>query len=225
MPHLELRKRILITAFEAFDGRDKNASAEAVKALMQETIAANIELIVCLLPVETGTASKQMRCAIKDNQPDYVISLGEAKRDAICIETVAYNERKFLIPDNAGLLIDGTPVEPDGPASYDTTLPFEAMLHAIDRTGVPVRLSDDAGRYLCNEVMYSTLYDVARREALIPAGFIHVPHLPEAAIEPDYPSMPTEYVVRALLAVLGVLSGDSNTVKVKNQRTSENQSG
>jgi pyroglutamyl-peptidase len=225
MPQAERRKRILITAFEPFDGRTKNASAEAVKALMQETIPANIEITVCLLPVETITAPEQVLRAINDRQPDYVVSLGEAKRDSVCIETVAYNERKFTIPDNAGFLLDGK-IVPDAATSYVATLPVEAMLHAIARTGVQVRLSDDAGRYLCNEVMYSVLHDLTHRDqAPVPAGFIHVPHLPEVALDPDYPSMPTEQVVRALLAVLDVLASDTSAATAQTQGTSESQSG
>jgi pyroglutamyl-peptidase len=219
----ELKLRILLTAFEPFDGRAKNASAEAVKALMQQPLPADLEIVVCLLPVETGAASEQVRRAIIDHQPQYVLSLGEAKRDAICIETVAYNERKFTIPDNSGLLIEGSPIVLDGPASYEATLPVEALLQAIEQTGVQARLSDDAGRYLCNEVMYSSLHTVANHDALIQVGFVHVPHLPEAAVEPDYPSMPTEQIVQALLAVLDTLAS-LNGVKAQIPETSGSQS-
>jgi pyroglutamyl-peptidase len=216
--------RVLLTAFEPFDGRAKNASAEAVKALMQQPLPAGIEIIVRMLPVETGAASEQVRRAIIDHEPHYVLSLGEAKRDAICIETAAYNERKFTIPDNSGLLVEGSPVILDGPTSYSATLPVEALLRAIERTRIQVRLSDDAGRYLCNEVMYSMLHSVAAHNALIHAGFVHVPHLPEAAIEPDYPSMPTEQVVKALLAMLETLTSQ-NGVMAQTPETSGNQSG
>jgi pyroglutamyl-peptidase len=221
----QYQKRILITAFEPFDGRTKNASAEAAAALIKEETPANIEIVICLLPVETGTASKLIQIAMDEHQPDYVISLGEAKRDAICIEMTAYNERSFTIPDNTGLLLKSSPVLKDGPASYSATLPVEAMLYGIEQAGIAARLSYDAGRYLCNEVMYSALHAAQERDRLVSVGFIHVPHLPEAAADTAYPAMPTQEVVRALLAVLTVLSKHpGNETKAQMPKISGTQS-
>jgi pyroglutamyl-peptidase len=41
--------------------------------------------------------------------------------------------------------------------------------------GIPARLSDDAGRYLCN----ATLFHLLARAGKLPCGFIHVPSTPE----------------------------------------------
>src|SRR5205814_7677923 len=97
------QKRILISAFEAFDGRTRNASAEAAKQLatQKDRLPAGLEIFTCLLPVETGRAAEMLNAEILRIQPDDVVSLGEAKRDAICLETTAHNERKFTIPDNS----------------------------------------------------------------------------------------------------------------------------
>ena len=196
-------KTILVTAFEPFGGRARNASEAALRALPRR-LAAGFRLHKRLLPVEAGRASEAIAQAIDEIVPDAVVCLGEAARDALCVEQVAYNERRYPIPDNAGRTFDGSPIDPDAPPLYRATLPVEAMVILMQATGVPARLSDDAGRYLCNEALFSALNHLTKRGMAIPAGFIHVPLLPETAKE-DQPSLPTKETVRGVLAALMAL--------------------
>lgn len=196
-------KTILITAFEPFAGRSLNASERALQAL-PDTLG-DVQLHKRLLPVETGRASEAIAQAIDEVNPDAVVCMGEALRDALCVEQIGYNERRYTIPDNAGNTFDGDPIDPDGPSDHCATLPTEAMVAAIRAAGVPVRLSDDAGRYLCNEVLFSTLHHLAKRGLDTPAGFIHVPLLPEVA-EEDKPSLPTKETAKGVLAALEALA-------------------
>lgn len=201
-----MSKRILITAFEPFGGRSRNASAEALTMLTAHlSDLPHFEVITRLLPVAMGEASEQLCALIDELQPDMLISLGEAKRDALSLETTGYNERKFTIPDNKGQTADG-PINPHSAPSFISTLPLGAMLTAIESAGVPVRYSHDPGRYLCNEVLYSALDHIARNRLLTRAAFIHVPLLPDTISQPEDPSMPTDEVVRGLLAALHALA-------------------
>lgn len=149
-----------------------------------------------------------LRAAIDEVQPDIVLCLGEAKRPEICLEQVGWNERRFTQPDNAGNQFDGTPIREGGPESYRTTLPLDAMLSAMQAEIPATRFSDDAGRYLCNEALYTCLDHIARHHLDVTAGFIHVPLLPEGADDPDDAgcTMPTGDIVRALAAGLKVLA-------------------
>ena len=205
----QLQKTTLLTAFEPFGGRDRNASAEALVQLVELPAGTFYPLLLVAqhLPVETGRAAQLICRAIDQIYPDYVICLGEAKRDAICLERVGYNELCFTIPDNVGKMVQEQPVVPDAPLTYPATLPLEIMLPAMQKTGAPVRISDDPGRYLCNEVLFSTLHHIIQHNLSIQAGFIHVPRLPEAATEPDHPCLPTAETVRALTAGLLSLAG------------------
>jgi pyroglutamyl-peptidase len=213
MEHKSARLIILVSAFEPFGGRGKNASAEALAQLACESFEM-ADIRTTLLPVETEKAFAQLRVELERIQPDILLCLGEAKRDALCLETTGYNERRFSIPDNAGHTLDGTPINSAGPASYPSTLPLDQMLQAVGPMNIPVCLSDDPGRYLCNEVLYSALDYVATHNLPVRVGFIHIPHLPEAATEdPDYPTMPTEQVVLALCAVIEILLRQADTAK------------
>lgn len=199
------QRTILMTAFEPFGGRTKNASAEALAQFVDQLDKDfPLRVVTRGLPVAAGEAGEMLRAAIDEVKPDYVLCLGEAKRPEICLERVGWNERRFTQPDNAGNHFNGTPIREGGPASYPSTLPLDAMLSAMQQETPAARFSDDAGRYLCNEALYTCLDHIARHGLNVQAGFIHVPLLPEHAASPDDAgsTMPTGDVVRALAAGL-----------------------
>jgi pyrrolidone-carboxylate peptidase len=69
---------ILLTAFEPFGGRAKNASAEALAGVMQQAKAlTGLSLTARLLPVEAGLAADQLRAALDEVRPDVLLSLGD----------------------------------------------------------------------------------------------------------------------------------------------------
>ena len=81
--------KILVTAFEPFNGRDINPSQ-----LILEKIEApeGVTLIKELLPVEFKATTKILKELLKQHQPDVVISLGQAgNRPEISVERVAIN--------------------------------------------------------------------------------------------------------------------------------------
>lgn len=215
--------RILLTAFEPFGGRHKNASAEALALFRDQAAMPNMSIEIQLLPVESGRAPQMLCRIIDESLPDIVLCLGEAKRDALCIETTGYNERQFTIPDNAGNRFERSPIRQDRPDSLKVTLDVGELLQAIEAAGVPVRISDDPGRYLCNEVLFSLLNHLAERRLPIRAGFIHVPHLPEYAVTDDYPSMLTSEVVRALRRVLDTLVKSRRIEALSSDRGAQSQ--
>ena len=96
-----------------------------------------------------------------------------------------------------------SPIEPDGPIAYWATIPVREVVEAIRQEGIPATLSYSAGTFVCNHVFYSACHFAAGRGLDIKVGFIHVPYLPEQALEKDAaPSMSQECVVRAVEAAV-----------------------
>ena len=200
--------RLLLSGFEPFDGRDINTSEAAMRALREHQYH-DVELHTALLPVDRGRGPAALLQAVQTVQPDAVLCLGEAKgRLRVSIERVAINLLDYRIPDNAGNQIVDEPIVPDGPAAYFVTLPVRAMVQAVADAGVPAELSLSAGAFLCNQVSYVLLHELATRQVQCRAGFIHLPLLPEqAAREPvPVPSMSLEVVERGLRAVVETLA-------------------
>ncbi len=201
---------LLLTGFEPFGGQTINSSEQAARALSGAGLP-DINMRIAILPVDRERGPAALLCALDAALPDAVVCLGEAaRRTAISIERVAINLLDFRIPDNAGRQYVDEPIAPDGPAAYFTTLPARAMLDAARAAGAPAARSLSAGAFLCNQVFYTLMHELSRRGARIPAGFIHIPQLPEqvAGAEAATASMALDTAVRGLAAALSALRAE-----------------
>lgn len=164
--------KILVTAFGPFDGRSENASSLALRGL--KCIFPDIRTRV--LPVDAVIAPARLRQALRQIRPDALIMLGEAAGSKrIRLETTAWNELDFGIPDIAGRQLSSRPVFPGSPISRLSTLPLDRLLLKLDALGHEVALSNDPGRYLCNQVFYTAAEFLLKHATSCPAGFIHLP--------------------------------------------------
>lgn len=180
--------RLLLSGFEPFGGSDRNPSRDLVETLLGEPMP-GVDLQTIVLPVETETAPARLLDAWRSHGSDTIVMLGEAAgRTAITPEVVAINLRDFEIPDNAGRTIAHRPVVEDGPAAHFSTLPIASITDAIRSRGVPSVRSLTAGTYLCNELMYRVLHEIAITGRRTRAGFIHIPRLPEQCTGSGHPA-------------------------------------
>jgi pyroglutamyl-peptidase len=122
------------------------------------------------LPVVAGVAEKFAREAIERVSPELCLALGEAAPEPweVRLERTYHNEDHFRIPDNAGNQWGPVPIEPGGAAVQYSTLDLIGLAFEAP---VPVRVSDDAGRFLCNRLAYS----LASSYQSLPLAFVHVP--------------------------------------------------
>ncbi|MBR4992271.1 MAG: pyroglutamyl-peptidase I [Clostridia bacterium] len=195
---------ILITAFEPFQQETVNATMEAL-ALLPDSVCGHV-LTRRVLPVAFGKAIDCIKTLVDELSPDAVICLGQATgRSDVTPERVAINVSDARIPDNAGFQPADLPIREDGPAAYFSTLPLRAMIAAMKEAGVPASLSNTAGTFVCNNLMYGLLDHLDRTGRHIPAGFIHIPATPAQAVERPSPSLSPETVAKGLLAAISVL--------------------
>lgn len=188
---------LLLSGFEPFGGSPINPSMELARRLEGRTIG-RWSLRTCVLPVVTEAAPNLLGEAIDRHRPAAVVACGEnAGAAGLEVETVAVNLRNLARGDNAGNRLVGSPVFAGGPPHLRASLPVEAMVAASLAVGVPAQLSESAGTFLCNEVMYELL----RRHPAIPGGFLHMPRLPEQAAAGS-PSMPLGRIEAGVLAML-----------------------
>lgn len=193
---------ILVTGFEPFGGESVNPSWEAVRLLPEELGGARVRRLC--LPVTGESAVALIRDALRERPADLVVAVGQAGgRFGVTPERVAINLDDYRIPDNDGAQPIDLPIEPDGPAAYFSTLPVKAMVQAIREAGYPASLSDSAGTYVCNHVMYGVLSLLAREYPGARGGFIHVPYsTAQAAQKQNAPGMALPEIAAALEAAL-----------------------
>lgn len=194
-------KKLLISGFDPFGGERINPSFEAVKLLPD--VIGEYELTKIELPTVFGRAAEIMIEKIAEIRPDAVICVGQAGgRRGITPEVIGINLREASIADNAGNMPRNEKIRKVAPDGIFSTLPVREMVEAIKAEGLPAYLSYSAGAFVCNDLLYSLLYEFKDTEIKI--GFIHVPFLPEQARE-GVPSMQLSEIVRGLRAAVECL--------------------
>lgn len=177
--------KILVTGFEPFAGWPHNPSSTLLEHLPEHLGQA--QLVRATLPVDTRRAPEALSELYRRHRPGVVLHLGlAAGRVLLSLERLAVNLLDFEIADNGGHRLQDTPILPGSPLALHTRLPIRAIQARWAEAGIPGVVSNSAGLYLCNQVMYLAL---ATLPPEVPAGFIHLPpdetlalHKPQAFV-------------------------------------------
>ncbi|WP_252223590.1 MULTISPECIES: pyroglutamyl-peptidase I [unclassified Clostridium] len=205
--------KVLITGFDPFGGESINPALEAVKKL-PNTIS-NAEIIKLEIPTVFKKSLEKIEENILAHKPDIVISIGQAGgRFGITPERVAINIDDARIADNEKNQPIDLKVFEDGENAYFTTLPIKAMVKEMQESGIPSSVSNSAGTFVCNHVMYGVLYMINKKYPNIKGGFIHVPYIPSQVVnKPNMPSMSIEDISKGL--ELSVKAAVENNTDIK----------
>lgn len=206
--------KVLITGFDPFGGESINPALEAVKKLPDTICGA--EIIKLEIPTVFRKSLEKIEENIIKHNPDIVISVGQAGgRFGITPERVAINVDDARIPDNESKQPIDVPVFEDGENAYFTTLPIKAMVEEIKKGNIPGSVSNTAGTFVCNHVMYGILYMAAKKYPNIKGGFIHVPYIPSQVLDkPNMPSMSAEDITKGLELCIKAAVSKNEDVKV-----------
>lgn len=196
-------KNILITGFEPFGGEAINPSLEAVMALPGEIDGTKVTKMS--LPVVFDKSADVLFEALKNASYDAIVSVGQAGGTSkITIERIAINIDDTKSPDNDGNSPIDQQIAQGAPVAYFATLPIKKILQNLIDQKIPATISNTAGTYVCNHIMYQVLHHIAQNNLKIQSGFIHIPYLPEQTLEKpaNTPSMPLENIIAALKIII-----------------------
>jgi pyroglutamyl-peptidase len=175
--------RVLIAGFEPYGGRALNPAARLATALDGQRIA-GATMVGRLLPVAFAGLRERLEACLAEVRPSIALAVGLAPGEAmIRLERFGVNLADFEIPDNAGARMSDAPILPEGVTALAATLPLRAIERALLAGGIPARISNTAGTYLCNAALYTLLASAARAGTTTRCGFIHLPYLPEQVAE------------------------------------------
>ena len=205
--------KIIVTGFDPFGGEKINPSIECVKALPE---IEGVELIRLELPTVFNESAKRLNEVINDVKPDAVLSVGQAGgRPGITMERIAINVDDARIPDNISQQPIDEEIQVEGEAAYFSTLPIKRIVKAIREAGIPAEVSNTAGTFVCNHIMYQALFAATKADKPFKAGFMHIPFIPEQTT--DKPSLPLEESTKALQIAIETIRDYLNDEDIKVQ--------
>ena len=197
--------KLLLTAFDPFGGASVNPAQEAVK-LVADYIG-DVEITKLEVPTVFGKSIAAVTAALDAVHPDAVLCIGQAGgRYGLTPERVAINLDDASIPDNEGNQPMDAPIFEDGAPAYFSTLPIKAMVAAIREAGLPASVSNTAGTFVCNHLMYGVLHTLATQYPGIRGGFMHVPFIPSQTLQHPAPSMNQQDIARGIEAAIGAIA-------------------
>lgn len=167
--------RILLTGFEPFGKSVTNVSWEVAAAVGLQQFP-KIDLCTALLPVSFNRVRTLLSALIEEHRPDVLLMLGQAsKREEITIERIAVNMMDASQSDNDGYIPREERIIEDGGNAYFTDIPLSTVCEEVSRMGIPCKISNTAGLYVCNTAFYTALHYAHEQERELKVGFVHLP--------------------------------------------------
>lgn len=167
---------ILVTGFGPFPGAPFNPTGPLIKRLsrLRRPALADVTIVPHVFQTSYAAVDDELPKLIAKHKPDALLMFGLATRaKTVRIETRARNALSSF-PDRSGQSLHRNLITIGGPTALP--LPSRALrLFAAVRTGrIPVTVSRDAGRYLCNYLCWRAA-EATRQNGPRVAAFVHVP--------------------------------------------------
>ncbi|WOV84229.1 pyroglutamyl-peptidase I [Sporosarcina jeotgali] len=199
-------KKLLLTGFEPFLAFPVNPTMQVVERL-DGTVIGDYKVCGKVLWVNFNASGEELLTYINEEKPDAVVSLGLAGgRYKVTPERVALNVKDGE-PDNEGHQPIDETIEEGGPPAYFSTLPIREMVNRLSDAGLPAAISNSAGTYLCNNVMYAGLHWASQHRPDMPSGFLHIPASFELAVQHGkIPGWPLDDLVKGVTLCIETLS-------------------
>lgn len=199
---------VLVAGFGPFPGAPKNPSAELVRALVKRRrpALADVRVVGAIVPTSYAAVADEFSDLLKRHDPDAVLLFGLASR-AKCmrVERRAVNAATGIYPDVTRTKLPTRRLIADAPSELRTLVAVERLIHAARATGVDTRSSRDAGRYICNATLFTSLEATRKTGRPKRVAFVHIPR-PRKGFRDSRPRMSS--LIRAGEAALVAFVAD-----------------
>ncbi|MHA1202550.1 MAG: pyroglutamyl-peptidase I [Candidatus Heimdallarchaeaceae archaeon] len=193
-----MSKKIILTGFEPFGGSEVNPSIKACQVFNNKIID-GYKIKAIEIPLRYNEIKPIIERILTKEKPEIVICIGQSSRSVISLERIAINiaslEKSVY---SCGAKPMDEILEVNGKEGYFSTLPIRNIKVCLEENKIPCEISNSAGTFGCNQIFYHLMQFINSNEINIPAGFIHVPSLPEQVIGKNSPSMTLELIIHAL---------------------------
>jgi pyroglutamyl-peptidase len=171
------RTVVLLTGFGPFPTVPRNATQWLVPhvAAHARRVFPDIHVEPVIVPTSWDDAPRLIADLVEAIDPDIALHFGVSGRaKGFELETRAFNTTAE-IPDIHGNKSSPKPLIKKGADLRLARFPANEIVARLRARNIPAIVSRDAGRYLCNAVLYHALHTLRRKEHAVRCGFVHVP--------------------------------------------------
>ncbi|WP_045835276.1 hypothetical protein [Hyphomicrobium sp. 99] len=170
------RPTVLLTGFGSFPGVPVNASASLARRVARRArvVFPEARFASATLPTEWDRAPRLVAKLHEQHRPVLALHFGVASgAKSLRLETEARNFCRNAV-DAAGATPRSLSLSADGPAVRASSIPVREIVTALHVKGYLASISNEAGGYLCNAVLYHSLAFAEARGGC-QVGFVHIP--------------------------------------------------
>jgi pyroglutamyl-peptidase len=195
-------KNIIITAFEPFGKDHVNPTMQILSELPDTLFGYRVKKIT--LPVVYQKAFEILKPLIDELNPSLILMFGlAAGRTHMNIERIAININDSNSPDNEGVILKEKPIHIKGPDGIFSNFPLERLALKALNQGIPLTISNTAGTYVCNDLMYRTLTYLKDTNHHALCDFVHIPYLThQVTNKPNIPSISLNTLMDGVMLIL-----------------------
>jgi len=158
------------------------------------------KVVTVKLPVDYNQCFTVLKPYIDKYKPGIILNLGLApRRKSISLERVALNVSDSIHKDNSGVIKTDESIIHNGKNAYFSKLPLRKIYKVLNKKRIPVEISNTAGLYICNNIMYHVLHYIDINKLDIKAGFIHVPFMDEQVKDKSVNSLPLVTILEGII--------------------------
>ena len=179
--------KVLITGFGPFPGQHSNPSEKLLRWLEVQNIqlGQRVQLRTELIPTRWTAVEKFASGCLAEFDPDIALHFGVHSRNSgLCVEKLARN-CTCTHADASGEPAPRQCVKVNAPQTLKSTIEPQKLVTKLQTRGLPAQSSTNAGRYLCNALLFASLYQGRKRALQRQTGFIHIPRLNAHGITKD----------------------------------------
>ena len=190
--------KVLISGFDPFSKEKINPSWEAVKRI--DLKRPDVEIDKIQIPTVFNKSIEIIEKKMLEKDYDIVIGVGQAGgRTKVSLERIAINIDDARIEDNEGNSPVDRTIDKNGKNAYFSSLPLKEILEELKRNKIPGEISNTAGTFVCNHLMYGILNTIDKYSLKAIGGFIHLPYLPSQVVDKgNIGSLPIDMDIEAL---------------------------
>ena len=194
--------KVLVTGFEPFLQNKQNSSwavAEKVAAFGVD----NTDIVIEQLPVSFFRVGGRLREVVKKHSPNIIVLLGQSGGiDYVKVERVALNLMDAKKCDNDGYIPDEEPININAPTALITSTPIKSLVADVERKGIPVKLSNSCGLYVCNRTYFEAL-TICNETPGVQALFVHLPYYQgQSLLNGNSPTLSLEIMAEAIKIII-----------------------
>ncbi len=196
LEHSENESPVLVTGFGPFGHHLINASWEAVKELEKlgvEYKSKQVSLETRQVPVLYDVVSSTVPSLLEEVNPRLCVHVGVSPYSVMKLERCGKNVG-YRNADICGVVPSSQCCVAGGPDTINTKFDIDKVCRMLNekQDSVTVQVSEDAGRYLCDFIYYTSLHTDKS-----PVVFVHVPELGK-----PYSASQLAHALRALIEML-----------------------